>query len=66
MTGLVEKAHQGGRRMGAYIAARDGVARALERGSLAHVRYERKALRDAYDRGYAEAVAEASQEVRNG
>lgn len=63
---LTEKAYAGGRRMGAYIAARDGAEKALARGSLSHVRYEREALRDAYDRGYAEAVAEASQEVRNG
>ena len=59
---LTEKAYAGGRRMGEYIVGRDGVDGALARGSLAHVRYGRKALRDAYDTGYADAVAEAAQD----
>lgn len=59
---LTDKAYENGHRMGEYIVGRDGVGGALARGSLAHVRYGRRALRDAYDAGYSDAVAETAQE----
>ena len=51
-----KKAYENGRRMGEYILDRDGITKAIERGSLANVRYSKKIFIDAYDRGYRDAV----------
>jgi len=37
--GSIQKAYQSGYRMGKYIKDRDGLDKAVERGSLAEVRY---------------------------
>lgn len=51
-----KKAYENGRRMGEYIINRDGIEKAIKRGSLSHVRYSKKVFIDAYDKGYREAV----------
>jgi hypothetical protein len=54
----VQKAYQSGYRMGKYIMERDGLERAISRGSLARFRYPHRTrgLIGAYDRGYRAAL----------
>lgn len=47
-----QKAYESGRRMAEHVISRIGQVGAATRGSLAHVRYTRDALRKAYDQGY--------------
>lgn len=56
MTALESKAYARGARMGEYIKNRDGIAKAIERGSKSGFVYSRKALADAYNRGYFDMV----------
>ena len=56
MTKAENKAYENGAKMAAYIIERDGVAQAAIRDSLAAVRYSRKSLADAYNRGYWNVV----------
>lgn len=57
---LERKAYENGLRMGKYIVRRDGIEGARVRGSKSNIRYVRKALVDAYDRGYMEAIERCS------
>lgn len=54
----IQKAYKRGQRMGEFIARRDGVVKAIERGSLAEYVYQprMRGLIGAYDRGYKEAL----------
>ena len=56
--GSIQKAYQSGYRMGKYIKDRDGLDKAVKRGSLAEVRYAPRmhGLIGAYDRGYRTAL----------
>lgn len=54
----IEKAYNRGHRMGAYIVSRDGVDRAVERGSLANLVYRTPSMVKAYAEGYDAAVNE--------
>ncbi len=45
-------AYENGRRIAEHVISRIGQVGAATRGSLAHVRYTRDALRKAYDQGY--------------
>lgn len=55
----IEKAYDRGHRMGAYIINREGINRAIERGSLAHIRYRMASMVKAYDDGYNDAINES-------
>lgn len=54
----IEKAYNRGHRMGEYIIKRDGVYRAIERGSLANLVYRTPSMVKAYGEGYDAAVDE--------
>ena len=56
MTKSEQKAYENGYRIGEFHYHTYGVEDAKKRGSLAHVRYAKKALRSAYDKGYWDAV----------
>ena len=47
-----QRAYENGRRIAEHVISRIGETGAMERGSLAHVRYTGDTLREAYDRGY--------------
>ena len=51
-----EKAYNNGHRMGAYVINREGIERAIERGSLAKFRYRMASMVKAYDDGYNAAI----------
>ncbi len=52
MTEQEKKAYESGRRMAEHVISRIGETGAMERGSLADIRYVRKSLSEAYDQGY--------------
>lgn len=52
MTKQEQRAYENGRRIAEHVVGRIGQVGAATRGSLAHVRYTRDALRKAYDQGY--------------
>ena len=52
----IEKAYNRGHKMGEYIAKRDGVYGAIERGSRANLVYCTLAKAKAYAEGYDAAV----------
>lgn len=54
----IQKAYQSGYRMGRYIKERDGLDKAVRRGSLAEFRYasRMRGLIGTYDRGYRAAL----------
>ena len=52
MTKQEQKAYENGRRMAEHVISRIGEVGAMERGSLADIRYVRVSLREAYDQGY--------------
>lgn len=54
----IEKAYNRGHMMGAYVISREGIGRAIERGSLAHIRYRMPSMLKAYDEGYKAAINE--------
>lgn len=54
----IEKAYNRGHRMGAYIINRDGIDRAIERGSLANLAYRTSSMAKAYAEGYDAAINE--------
>ena len=58
MTSNIQKAYKRGQRMGEFIAKRDGIGKAIERGSLAEYVYQprMRGMIGAYDRGYREAL----------
>ena len=53
-----EKAYNRGHRMGAYIINREGINKAIERGSLANRIYRTSSMVKAYDEGYNAAINE--------
>lgn len=55
----IEKAYNRGHMMGAYVISRDGIVRAIERGSLANIRYRIASMIKAYDDGYNDAINES-------
>lgn len=55
----MEKAYNRGHRMGAYIINREGIKRAIERGSLGNIVYRMPPMVKAYDDGYKAAIAES-------
>lgn len=55
----IEKAYNRGHRMGAYIINREGINRAIERGSLGNLIYRMPSMFKAYDEGYKAAIAES-------
>ena len=65
MTALENKAYLGGSRMAAYIIRRDGLQKAMMRGSKAEYRYSRRSLIESYNAGYMDAVIEAYKTVRD-
>lgn len=56
-TSTIQKAYNRGYRMGEYIKARDGIEKAIDRGSKANIVYRMRGLIGAYDRGYHEAIS---------
>jgi len=54
----IEKAYNRGHRMGVYVVEREGIKRAIERGSIAHCIYCMPSMVKAYDDGYNAAVNE--------
>lgn len=54
----IEKAYNRGHRMGAYIINREGINKAIERGSLANRNYRMASMVKAYDEGYNAAIDE--------
>ena len=55
----IEKAYNRGHMMGAYVISREGIGRAIDRGSLAHIRYRIASMIKAYDDGYNDAINES-------
>ena len=54
----IEKAYNRGHKMGAYIINRDGIDKAIERGSGANIIYRASSMVKAYAEGYDAAVNE--------
>ena len=54
----IEKAYNRGHKMGAYIINRDGIDKAIERGSRANLIYRTSSMVKAYGEGYDAAVNE--------
>ncbi len=54
----IEKAYNRGHRMGAYIVNRDGIEKAIKRGSGANRIYRMASMVKAYDDGYNAAIGE--------